>query len=87
MHKQIKYSKVYKTKGCDNMLNVKELKLKKIFNLKEYLQEKARKDKEYREYVERCIKEGEEDIKAGRFYTLEEFKEVMEKELGLKYYD
>ncbi len=63
------------------MLNVKELKLKKIVNLKEYLQEKARKDKEYRKYVERCIREGEADIKAGRFYTWEEFKEIMEKEL------
>ena len=63
------------------MLNVKELKLKKIFNLKEYLQEKARRDKEYREYVEKCIREGEEDIEAGRVYTWEEFKEIMEKEL------
>lgn len=69
------------------MINVRELKLKKIFNLKEYLEEKARRDREYNEYVEEAIRRGEEDIAAGRVYTLEEFKKYMEEELGMKHYD
>ena len=67
------------------MINVKELKLKKIFNLKEYLQEKARQDREYRQYIEKGLKEAEEDFVAGRYCTLEEFKKYMEEELGMKH--
>lgn len=69
------------------MINVKELKLKKIFNLKEYLQEKARLDREYKEYIEIGLKEAEEDFVVGRYCTLEEFKKYMEEELGMKHYD
>lgn len=69
------------------MINVKELKLKKIFNLKEYLNEKVRKDKEYEEFVERAIQRGEEDIKAGRVYSLEEVLREMEEEFGLEHYE
>lgn len=69
------------------MINVRELKLKKIFKLKEYLAEKARRDKEYNEYVEQAIRRAEEDIAAGRVYTEEEFKKYMEEELGMKHYD
>lgn len=63
------------------MINVKELKLRKIFSLKEYLEEKARRDREYREYVEKGLKEAEEDFKAGRYYTLEELKEELAKDI------
>lgn len=69
------------------MINVRELKLKKVFNLKEYLLEKAKRDREYNEYVEQAIKRAEEDIAAGRVHTLEEFKKYMEEELGMKHYD
>ncbi len=63
------------------MINTKTLKLKKIFSLKEYLQEKVRIDNEYREYIEHSIKEAEEDFKTGRYYTLEEFKQELQKDL------
>ena len=69
------------------MINVRELKLKRIFNLKEYLAEKARRDREYNEYVEQAIRKAEEDIAEGRVHTLEEFKKYMEEELGMKHYD
>ena len=69
------------------MINVKELKLKKIFNLKEYLQEKARRDREYNEYVKEAIRRGEEDIKAGRIEPLDKVLREMEKEFGLKHYE
>lgn len=77
----------YIKKGCESMINVKELKLKKIFNLKEYLQEKARIDREYYEYVKEGLREAEEDFVEGRYCTLEEFKKYMEEELGMKHYD
>lgn len=77
----------YNRKGCENMINVKELKLKKIFNLKEYLQEKARRDREYNEYVKEAIRRGEEDIKAGRIEPLDKVLREMEKEFGLKHYE
>ena len=48
------------------MISVRELKLKKVFNLKEYLEEKAKRDKEYNEYVEESIKRGLDDLKQGR---------------------
>ena len=67
------------------MINVKTLKLKKIFNLREYLQEKARIDKEYQEYVEQAIQEGEEDFAAGRYSTLEEFKKEFKEYLKEEY--
>lgn len=63
------------------MINVRELKLKKIFNLKEYLEEKARRDREYREYVEESLREAEEDIAAGRVYTEEEFLRELAKDI------
>lgn len=63
------------------MINVKELKLKKIFNLKEYLQEKARLDREYDKYVKASMKRAEEDIVAGRYYTLEELKQELKKDV------
>ena len=63
------------------MINVKELKLKKIFNLKEYLQEKAGRDREYDEYVKASMKRAEEDIVAGRYYTLEELKQELKKDV------
>jgi hypothetical protein len=66
------------------MNSVRALKLKKIFNLKEYLQEKAREDRAYREYVEQEIKKAEEDIAAGRVYTLEEFKDLLEEKIKFK---
>ena len=71
----------YIKKGCEKMINVKELKLKKIFNLKEYLQEKARLDREYDEYVKASMKRAEEDIVAGRYYTLEELKQELKKDV------
>lgn len=63
------------------MINVRELKLKKIFNLKEYLEEKARRDREYREYIEESLREAEEDIAAGRVYTEEEFLRELAKDI------
>ena len=63
------------------MIKVKELKLKKIFNLKEYLQEKAGRDIEYDEYVKASMKRAEEDIVAGRYYTLEELKQELKKDV------
>ncbi len=69
------------------MISVRELKLKKIFNLKEYLKEKTRRDREYNEYVEQAIRRAEEDIREGRVHTLEEFKKYMEEELGMKHYE
>ena len=69
------------------VINIRTLKLKKIYNLKEYLQEKAKRDKEYNEYVKEAIRKGEEDIAEGRVYTIEEFKKHMEEELGMKHYD
>lgn len=63
------------------MMNTKTLKLKRVFNLREYLQEKAKIDREYREYVEESIKEAEEDFKNGRYYTLEEIKIELHKDL------
>ena len=69
------------------MINVKELKLKKIFSLKAYLEEKARRDREYREYVENAIRKGEADFAEGRVVTLDEFKKYMEQELGMKHYE
>lgn len=63
------------------MINVKGLKLKKIFNLKEYLQERARLDREYEEYVKASMKRAEEDITAGRYYTLEELKQELKKDV------
>ncbi len=69
------------------MINVRELKLKKVFHLKEYLEEKARQDKEYNEYVDKCLEQAEEDFREGRFCTLEEFKRKMEEEFGLRQYE
>lgn len=63
------------------MINVKELKLKRIFSLKAYLEEKARRDREYREYVENAIREGEADFAAGKYYTLEELKAEFAKDI------
>ena len=63
------------------MINVKELKLKRIFSLKAYLEEKARRDRAYREYVENALREAEEDFKAGRYYTLEELKAELAKDI------
>lgn len=69
------------------MINVKELKLKKIFNLKEYLQEKVRQDKEYKEYVEKSIQRGLQDIKEGRIEPLDNVLIQMEEEFGLETYE
>lgn len=69
------------------MINVKELKLKKIFNLKEYLQEKVRQDKEYKEYVEKSIQRGLQDIKEGRIEPLDNVLIQMEDEFGLETYE
>lgn len=63
------------------MINIRTLKLKKIYNLKEYLQEKARRDKEYNEYVKEAIRKGEEDIAEGRVYTEEEFLKELAKDI------
>lgn len=77
----------YSKKGCEKMINVKELKLKKIFNLKEYLQEKVRQDKEYKEYVEKSIQRGLQDIKEGRIEPLDNVLIQMEDEFGLETYE
>lgn len=69
------------------MINVRELKLKKIFNLKEYLTEKARRDRQYREYVEEAIRRGEADIEAGRVEPLDKVLWEIEEEFGLKHYE
>jgi predicted transcriptional regulator len=69
------------------MINVKELKLKKIFNLKEYLQEKARRDKEYEEYVNASIQRGLQDIKEGRIEPLDKVLRELEEEFGLEHYE
>ncbi len=69
------------------MINVKELKLKKIFNLKEYLQEKARRDKEYEEYVNASIERGLQDIKEGRIDPLDKVLRELEEEFGLEHYE
>lgn len=69
------------------MINVKELKLKKIFNLKEYLQEKARRDKEYEEYVNASIERGLQDIKEGRIEPLDKVLRELEEEFGLEHYE
>lgn len=69
------------------MINVKELKLKKIFNLKEYLQEKARRDKEYEEYVNTSIQRGLQDIKEGRIEPLDKVLRELEEEFGLEHYE
>ena len=69
------------------MINVKELKLKKIFNLKEYLQEKARRDKEYEEYVNASIQRGLQDIKEGRREPLDKVLRELEEEFGLEHYE
>lgn len=69
------------------MINGRELKLKRIFNLKEYLKEKARRDREYKEYVEEAIRRGEEDIKAGRVYDLDKVLRELEEEFGLEHYE
>ena len=61
------------------------IKTKKVFNLKEYLIEKAKRDSEYNEYVEEAIRRAGEDIAEGRVHTLEEFKKYMEEELGMKH--
>ena len=74
-------------KGCENLINVKELKLKKIFNLKEYLQEKARRDKEYEEYVNASIERGLQDIKEGRIEPLDKVLRELEEEFGLEHYE
>lgn len=63
------------------MLNTKTLKLNKVFRFKEYLQEKSRRDSEYKKYVEQSIKQAEEDFKNGRYYTLEEIKIELQKDL------
>lgn len=63
------------------MINVRELKLKKIFNLKEYLEEKARQDKEYKEFVRQSLREAEEDFAAGRYYTYEELVKEFEQDI------
>lgn len=63
------------------MISVRELKLKKVFHLKEYIEEKIRQDKEYDAYVEQAIREGEEDIMVGRVYTEEEFLKELEKDI------
>lgn len=63
------------------MINVRELKLKKIFHLKEYLEEKAKLNKDYKEYVEQEIREAEEDFKQGRYYTYEELVKEFEKDI------
>lgn len=77
----------YKKKGSEKMINVRELKLKKIFNLKEYLTEKARRDRQYREYVEEAIRRGEADIEAGRVEPLDKVLWEIEEEFGLKHYE
>lgn len=77
----------YIKKGRENMINVKELKLKKIFNLKEYLQEKARRDKEYDEYVKASIERGLQDIKEGRIEPLDKVLRELEEEFGLEHYE
>lgn len=71
----------YKKKGSEKMINVRELKLKKIFNLKEYLTEKVQQDKEYREFVRKSLREAEEDIEAGRYYTYEELVKEFEQDV------
>ena len=63
------------------MINTKTLKLSKIFKFKEYLQEKSRRDIEYKEYVKQSIKQAEEDLKNGRYYTLEEIKIELQNDL------
>lgn len=63
------------------MINVRELKLKKIFNLKEYLEEKVRQDKEYKEFVRQSLREAEEDFAAGRYYTYEELVKEFEQDV------
>ncbi len=63
------------------MINTKTLKLKRVFNLREYLQEKAKIGREYREYVEQSIKEAEEDFKNGKYYTLGEIKKELQRDL------
>ena len=69
------------------MISVRELKLKKVFNLKEYLEEKAKRDKEYNEYVEESIKRGLEDFKQGRIEPLDKVLWEIEEEFGLKHYE
>ena len=63
------------------MINTKTLKLSKIFKFKEYLQEKSRRDIEYKEYVKQSINQAEEDLKNGRYYTLEEIKIELQNDL------
>ena len=63
------------------MINTKTLKLSKKFKFKEYLQEKSRRDIEYKEYVKQSIKQAEEDLKNGRYYTLEEIKIELQNDL------
>lgn len=65
------------------MINTKTLKLKKTFNfsLKEYLKRKTENSKENKEYLEQSIKKAEEDFKNGKYYTLEEIKKELEKDL------
>lgn len=66
------------------MINVRDLKLKRIFNLKEYLEEKAKRDKEYTVYVETSIKKGLEDIEKGRIESLDKVLWEIEEEFGLE---
>ena len=63
------------------MISVRELKLKKVFNLKEYLEEKARRDKEYKEFVKKSLKEAQEDFKEGRYYTYEQLVKEFEQDI------
>ncbi len=69
------------------MINVRDLKLKRIFNLKEYLEEKAKRDKEYTVYVETSIKKGLEDIEKGRIESLDKVLWEIEEEFGLDHYE
>ncbi len=65
------------------MVNIKTLKLKKEFNLKEYLNKKKKMDKAYNEYVNNLINKAEQSIKEGRVRPIECIIKEIEKEYGL----
>lgn len=55
--------------------------------INEYLNKRANQDRQYRAYVEKSIKEAEEDIRLGRVEPLEKVLLEIEEEFGLEHYE